>query len=95
VSPDFVARHPNPAIGFFTQLARTPNARSVPRLSIWRDYDIEMAVAAMSVRYLIKTPEEALAEAQERVQWRFDRVMRRWDVVGQERLAEWRENERW
>jgi len=62
---------------------------------MWRDYDIEMSVAAMSVRYLLKSPEDALAEVQKRVQWQFDRVLRRWDVVGDERLAEWREYERW
>jgi len=95
VSPDFAARNPNPAIGFFTALSRSPGARAVPRLSIWRDYDIEMTVAAMNVRYLIKTPEQALAEVQKRIQWRFDRVRRRWDLVGSERIAEWREDEHW
>jgi len=95
VSAEFVKTHPNPAIGFFSDLARSPNVRWVPRLSIWRDYDIEMAVASMSVRFLLKTPEAALAEVQKRVQWRWDRVMRRWDIVKDERLAEWREHERW
>jgi hypothetical protein len=52
-------------------------------------------VAAMNVRFLLKTPEQALSEAQHRVQWRYDRVVRRWNIVGDERLAEWRENERW
>jgi maltose-binding protein MalE len=95
VSPEFIANHPNPAIKFFTALSRSPNARAVPRLAIWRDYDTEMSVAAMSVRFLLKTPEEALAEVQKRVQWRLDRVIRRWDIVKDERVAEWRERERW
>lgn len=95
VSPDFIKHHPNPAIGFFVELSRSPAARSTPRMSMWRDYDIEMSVAAMSVRYLLKSPEDALTEVQKRVQWQFDRVLRRWDVVGDERLAEWREYERW
>jgi len=95
VSPEFLAHHPNPAIAFFSELSRTKNARAMPRISIWRDYEIELSVAAMNVRFLLKTPEQALSEAQSRVQWRFDRVMRRWDIVGDERLAEWRENERW
>ncbi len=95
VSPDFIAHHPNPAIKFFVELSRSPNARTMPRLAIWRDYDIEMQVAAMSVRYLLKTPEEALAEVQQRVQWRYDRVLRRWDLVQAERLAEWRDHEHW
>jgi multiple sugar transport system substrate-binding protein len=95
VSPEFIALHPNPAVAFFSELVRSPNARWVPRLSIWRDYEIELSVAALNVRYLLKTPEEALAEVQERVQWRFDRVTRRWDIVGDERLAEWRDHARW
>ncbi|MEO6003820.1 MAG: ABC transporter substrate-binding protein [Opitutus sp.] len=95
VSPEFIATHPNPANRLFSELSRSPNARAVPKLSIWRDYDIEMSVAALNVRYLLKTPEQALAEVQKRVSWRFDRVMRRWDVVGDERLAEWRDHERW
>lgn len=95
VSPEFLANHPNPAIRFFTELSRTPNARTTPRLAMWRDYDIEMTVAALSVRLQTKTPEAALAEVQKRVQWRLDRVMRRWDIVHEERLNEWRERERW
>ncbi|HVU23253.1 MAG TPA: ABC transporter substrate-binding protein [Opitutus sp.] len=95
VSPSFFAHHPNPAIHFFADLARSPEARAVPRLTIWRDYDIEMTVAATDVRFLLKTPRAALDDVQKRVQWRFDRVMRRWNIVGDERLAEWRENEQW
>ena len=83
------------AIGFFSELSRSPNARADPRISIWRDYEIEMSVAALNVRFLLKTPEAALAEVQNRVQWRFDRLLRRWDVVGEERRAEWREYARW
>jgi ABC-type glycerol-3-phosphate transport system substrate-binding protein len=95
VSPEFLRDNPNPAVRFFAKLARSPGARFVPRLSIWRDYDNEMSVAAQNVRFLVKSPQAALDEVQKRVQWRFDRVLRRWAIVGDERLAEWRENERW
>ena len=95
VSPDFIAHHPNPAIRQFIELARSPNATPVPRLSNWREYDIEMTIAAMRVRYLLMSPEDALAVVQQRVQWRYDRIMRRWDIVQDERLAEWRGYERW
>ena len=95
VSPDFISHHPNPAIGTFIELARSPNAVPVPRLSNWREFDIEMTIAAMRVRYLLMSPEDALAVVQQRMQWRHDRIMRRWDIVQNERLAEWRENEHW
>ncbi|HEY4302284.1 MAG TPA: ABC transporter substrate-binding protein [Candidatus Didemnitutus sp.] len=94
-SPGFLRNHPNPAIGLFLQLARSPAARTVPRLPIWHEYDAELAVAAERVLNLRATPAEALAEVQSRVQWRWDRVMRRWDAVGAERLAEWRTHDRW
>jgi hypothetical protein len=29
------------------------------------------------------------------MQWKLDRVMRRWDAVGGERLAEWNAYDRW
>jgi multiple sugar transport system substrate-binding protein len=95
VSDAFLQSHPNRAIGFFAELARSPNARTVPRLSIWREYEAEMAIAAERVRNLLMTPEAALAEVQERVQWRYDRVMRRWDLAQEERLAEWRDHAHW
>ena len=95
VSPGFIAHHPNPAIKTFLDLARSPNAVAVPRLSNWREFDIEMTIAAMRVRYLLRSPEEALAVVQERMQWKHDRIMRRWDIVQNERVAEWRENEHW
>jgi hypothetical protein len=42
-----------------------------------------------------ETPKDALADVQERMQWKLDRVMRRWDAVGAERLAEWRAYDGW
>ena len=95
VSEGFIASHPNPAIGLFVALARSPGARCVPRLSIWHEYDAELAVARERVLGLTATPEAALREVQERVQWKFDRVMRRWDKVGAERTAEWRAYDDW
>src|SRR5690606_32566354 len=95
VSPEFIVNNPYPAIGFFSALSQSPNARAVPRISICRYYEIEMSVAALNVRFLIRTPEEALDAVQKRVQWLFDRLLRRWDVVGDERRAEWREHAHW
>jgi ABC-type glycerol-3-phosphate transport system substrate-binding protein len=95
VSPDFIPRHPNPAIGLFIELARSPAARTIPRLSIWREYDVELTVARERVLALHATPEVALAEVQSRMQWKLDRGMRRWDLIGTERMAEWRSDDPW
>jgi ABC-type glycerol-3-phosphate transport system substrate-binding protein len=95
VSAGFLPNHPNPAISLFMALARSPGARFVPRLSIWHEYDAEMAVAAERVLNLRYPAATALAEVQDRVQWKLDRVMRRWDAVGNERVAEWRAYDRW
>ena len=95
VSAGFIANHPNPAIGLFISLARSPGARVLPRLSIWHEYNAEMAVATERVLNLSYTPAAALAEVQERVQWKLDRLERRWDAVGPERLAQWRAYDNW
>jgi hypothetical protein len=49
-SPWVPVNHPNPAIGLFIRLSRSPAARSVPRLSIWHEYDEELAAARERVR---------------------------------------------
>ncbi len=95
VSPGFYTAHPNPRIDLFVALSRSPGARTWPRLSIWREYGDELRVAAERMLSLRMTPETALAEVQERVQWRLVLVMRRWDAVKTERLAEWRANDQW
>ena len=95
VSDGFLANHPNPAIRLFISLARSPGARPLPRLSIWHEYNAEMAVAAERVLNLSYTPAAALAEVQERVQWKLDRVERRWDAVGAKRTEEWRAYDGW
>lgn len=95
VSEGFLKDHPNPAIGLFVTLARSTGARSVPRLSIWHEYDAELAVARERVLNLRSTPAEALGTVQDRMQWKLDRLMRRWDTVGKDRIAEWRANDSW
>ena len=95
VSAGFIANHPNPAIGLFLSLARSPRAQVLPRLSIWHEYNAEMAVATERVLNLSYPPAAALAEVEERVQWKLDRLERRWDAVGRERVAEWRAYDAW
>lgn len=88
-SEAFVQAHPNPAIKVFVDLARSPQAGHVPRVSMWAEYRDEMQVAIDRVLANSASPEEALADVQKRVSWKFDRIMRRWDKVSEQRLAEW------
>jgi ABC-type glycerol-3-phosphate transport system substrate-binding protein len=90
VSDGFLKGHPNPAIGLFIRLSRSSGARYVPRLSIWHEYDAELAVARERVLDLKETPAEALSDVERRMQRTLDRVMRRWDAVGNDRLREWK-----
>jgi ABC-type glycerol-3-phosphate transport system substrate-binding protein len=91
VSDRFLRDHPNPHIGTFMDLARSPNAQTVPRLTVWAEYNDELNVAADRVISLEATPQAALDQVQQRIQWRLDRVMRRWDAVKAERWREWSE----
>jgi multiple sugar transport system substrate-binding protein len=88
VSDTFVRSHPNPSIQVFMDLANSPNAVAVPRMSVWNEYRDEMSVAADRVYSGTTTVPEALSDAQKRVQRRFDRVMHRWGMVEDDRMAE-------
>ena len=93
VSPEFFAQHPNPHIREFVRLANSSNARSVPRLSIWREYQEELRVAAGNAMWLVTPPEEALAQVQQRVAWRWERSLTRWDRVAEKRRKEWQKRD--
>lgn len=88
-SPDFVRTHPHPHLQVFMDLAKSPHAFSPPPLTIWNQYTQEMTVAADRVFGGLATPQEALEEVQQRVQWKYDRQLMRWDLVKNERLKEW------
>ncbi len=94
-SENFVSEHPNPAIETFIALARSPNARHVPRLSFWFEYRDELSTVNDRVLALMATPEEALSDVQKRVEWKGRRVWRRWDMIGEERLKDWRSYDAW
>lgn len=89
VSEAFYQQHPNPRIKTFVQLAQSPYARTLPPLSIWAEYSAEMQVAIDRVLSLAESPESALSKVQNRMQRKFDRNLRRWDAVRDERLQEW------
>jgi multiple sugar transport system substrate-binding protein len=72
VSRDFLENHTNPYIGVFEALAASPNAHSVPSVPIWPEVADEMSVVAQKVYLLQATPEQALADAQSRLQAKLD-----------------------
>jgi len=89
VSDDYVARHPNPAIQVFMDLAASPNAFWVPRTPIWTEYSAELRVATDRIYGGDVPTEQALGDAEARIQLRLDRVLNRWELVKDSRLAEW------
>ena len=48
-----------------------------------------LSLAVDQVTALTTAPQAALDLVQQRMQWKLDRVMRRWDAVKDERLKEW------
>ena len=90
-SQEFIETHPNPFIQTFINLSWSSNALYVPRLSNWNEYKEEMIVAYDRSFLQIAEPKVALDNVQTRMQWKFDRILRRWDKTQRERLKEWSE----
>ena len=44
---------------------------------------------------LTARPETVCRDLQARVQWKFDRVLRRWDLIREARQKEWEAHDRW
>jgi multiple sugar transport system substrate-binding protein len=72
VSDDFIDNHPNPYIDEFEKLAASPNARGVPQIPIWPEIYSELLVTAERVYLLKQTPQQALQDAQDRLQGKLD-----------------------
>lgn len=72
VSADFIDNHPNPYIDVFERLAASENARGIPPIGIWPQLGDELNVAIQRLSLLKATPKEALREAQERVEGKYD-----------------------
>ena len=66
-SPFFEQHHPHPFIATFRQLARSPHAVHLPKMGVWLEYRREIDSAFEAVRLLAKSPAEALAFCQNRV----------------------------
>jgi ABC-type glycerol-3-phosphate transport system substrate-binding protein len=88
-SPDFLQRHPNPHIGTFLELAKSPQARFVPPLTFWAMYENDMKQAFGKIWTGAAQPREALGEVQTRLQAEFERRAHRWDRVSGVLQAGW------
>ena len=77
VSQQFLDTHPNPYIDVFERLMAGPNARGVPPCPIWPEVGAELDNAAQRVALLEATPEQALRDAQNRVDEKYRRFRAR------------------
>jgi multiple sugar transport system substrate-binding protein len=68
VSDDFYERHRHPYIRMFQALAGSPGARAQPKLSVWKEYREETRTMFQRLWLLQAPPEQALAEAKQRIQ---------------------------
>jgi len=90
VSPDFYARHPNPYIKMFRSLAESPGAYGTPPIPILNEYADGLEAAAERVFFMIDTPRDALEGVRKRFEKRLRQYYKRWAMVKDRRLEEWR-----
>jgi len=93
VGSDFLEKHPNPYIGMFRKLSESPGAYASQPIPILSEYTDGLESAAERVFFLLDTPEDALGGVQKRFERRLRQYYRRWDLVRERRLKEWRKVE--
>lgn len=80
----FWKKHDHPYIQVFRRLAESPNAFTAPRIGVFEEY-FDEATAAFDLVWLHeKTPEEALAQLQRRMEKKWARELRRLERLGLE-----------
>ena len=89
-SPDFLREHPNPYIGKFLALAKSPNAHFVPQLTVWTVYSNDMTQAFDRIWSGSALPDQALGDVQTHVQQVFDQRQQRWQRLEETLTAEWK-----
>jgi multiple sugar transport system substrate-binding protein len=72
VSENFLEHHPNPYIGVFDGLARSPNAHLTIQCPLAQEAAAELRADAEGVVTLTLDPETALRKSQARLQARYD-----------------------
>lgn len=75
VSDDFLNNHPNPYIRVFEDLASSPDAFSIPKVPIWPEVAAELNQVAQRMTLKLGDPKTVLAEAQRRLQEKYDRYL--------------------
>ena len=88
-SAEFFRNHPNPYIGRFLELAKSPNAHFVPQLTTWPIYSNDLTQAFNRIWAGQAGAREALEEVQGHEQLAFNRRQERWARLSVQRLAEW------
>ncbi len=83
VSPEFLAKHPNPYIGLFTRLAYSKNAYSTPKIGIWKEYNDEINATLDTIMLMQKTPQQALDDLAARMQPKLDDYLKRLRARGE------------
>jgi multiple sugar transport system substrate-binding protein len=77
VSRRFLKVHPNPYIEVFERLLASPNARGVPPCPIWPEVGAELDNAVQRLALLQSTAEQALRDAQRRVDEKYEEFKER------------------
>ena len=88
-SPDFLKNHPNPHIGVFLDLAKSPNARYAPRIATWTEFASDMRNAVGKVWAGKQDTVAALEEVRSRQQFTMDQRRTRWDRLSGKLTAQW------
>lgn len=82
--PSFWKKHDHPYISVFRKLADSPNAFYAPRIGVFEEYFDEATATFDEVWLHRKTPTEALARLQRRMERKWERELRRLSRLGLE-----------
>ena len=94
VSEDFYRHHPDPYARVFAELANSPNARSVPPITTWTEYEATMMDATGRIMAGDPDVDGILARAQRREQTHYERAQERWGRNAAPLAAQWAAAER-
>ncbi len=81
VSPEFYDKHPHPYLQVHLDIANSGYAKARPQLAQYQNYFTDTNEAVNSILYGLVTPEEGLAQIQDRQQKALDKKALRWTRV--------------